>query len=33
MKNIMMETAQVSRGLSKVHAGIMKCGGMRRLLK
>ena len=33
MKNIMMETAQFTRGLSKVHADIRKHGGgMRRVL-
>jgi len=34
MKNIIMETAQVTCGLSKAHAGIRKHGGgMRKLLK
>ena len=34
VKNIMMETAQVTCGLSKVHAVIRKHGGgMRKLLK
>ena len=34
MKNIMMDTAQVTCGLTKVHVGIRKHGGgMRKLLK